>query len=135
VTKEELEQVSQTRQVKDNKSLQMEARNHARQVVGQWVNDQLGVRDAEIMWMQRRRQLLLHEKVQIRKWQTRAYNRCMKLLSQHEGAEILAITPDILVWKGADGWENQEMGVDLNLEEGPDPLQFTLEEWVDQRRD
>jgi hypothetical protein len=38
-------------------------------------------------------------------------------------------------WKGPDEWEQQESGAELNLEEGPDPLQFTLEDWVDQRRD
>jgi hypothetical protein len=95
VGEEELEQVGQTCLVKGHASLQMEARNHARQVVAQWVNDQIGVRDAEIMWMQRRRQLLFHEKVQLRKWQTRTYIRCMKVLNQHEGAEIIAVTPDM----------------------------------------
>jgi hypothetical protein len=59
----------------------------------------------------------------------------MKVLSQHQGAEIIAITPDLLIWKEEDGWEHQEVGVELNLEEGPDPLQFTLEDWVDQRRE
>jgi hypothetical protein len=56
-------------------------------------------------------------------------------LATHEGASIVAITPDLVIWKAADGWENQEIGVELDLEEGPDPLQFTLEEWVDQRRE
>jgi hypothetical protein len=59
----------------------------------------------------------------------------MKILSMHAGATILAITPDLVIWKGADGWEQQEVGVELNLEDGPDPLQFTLEDWVDQRRE
>jgi hypothetical protein len=113
----------------------MQGRNQAREVVGRWVNDQIGVRDAEIMWMGRRRQLLIHEKLQIRKWQTRTYNRCMKILSMNDGATIEAVTPDIVVWKGAYGWEQQEIGVELNLEKGLDPLQFTLEDWVDQRRD
>jgi hypothetical protein len=59
----------------------------------------------------------------------------MEILRKHEGANIIAVTPDLIVWRGADGWEHQEVGVELNLEEGPDPLQFTLEDWIDQERE
>jgi hypothetical protein len=59
----------------------------------------------------------------------------MSILNKHEGSNIMTITPDTVRWKGADGWEHQEVGVDLNLEEGPDPLQFTLEDWINQERE
>jgi hypothetical protein len=90
---------------------------------------------AEIMWMGRRRQLLIQEKLQIPKWQTRADNRCMKILAMYDGATIQAVTPDLVIWKGADGWEQPEIGVEPHLEEGPDPLEFAVEDWVDQRRE
>jgi hypothetical protein len=111
-----------------------EAWSQAREVLNTWVRDQIGVRDAEIRWMGRRRQLLTHEKLQIRKCQTRAYNRCMRVLRTHQGVNIIAITPDLLMWKGSDGGGHQEVRVDLNLEEGPDPLQYSLEDWIDEEK-
>jgi hypothetical protein len=68
------------------------------------------------------------------KWQVRAVNRCMDILGKHDGASIAAITPDLMIWKGAEGREQQEVGVEVNREEGRDPLQFTLEDWIDQER-
>jgi hypothetical protein len=112
-----------------------DARYQARQLLMDWTKDQIAVRDAEIHWMARRRELLIHEKIKIRKWTARAYTKCMEILRKHDGANIIAVTPDLIVWKGADGWEHQEVGVELNLEEGPDPLQFTLEDWIDQERE
>jgi hypothetical protein len=108
--------VSQTREVKsmgaavpipenpepfDQMSIQ--ARNPAREVVNSWVRDQLRVRDAEIMWMARRRQLLIHEKIQIRKWQTRAFNACMQILKGEEGAQIKTVTAALTVWVSQGG--------------------------------
>jgi hypothetical protein len=112
----------------------IEARNEAREVVSTWVRDRLGVRDVEMMWMARRRQLLIHEKVQIRKWQTQAFNRCMQILRTDEGARIKTGRPALIVWTNQDGREHQAFGVNFGLEEGPDPLQFSLEDWIDQER-
>jgi hypothetical protein len=93
------------------------------------------VRDAVIAWIGRRRELLIHEKVQLRKWQLRAFLRWMDILPKHDGSSIVAITRARLMWKAADGWEHQEIGVELNMEEGPDPLQFRREDWIDQERE
>jgi hypothetical protein len=76
----------------------VEARNQSREVVTSWVRDQITVRDAEIMWIGRRRELLIHEKIKIRRWQTQAFNLCVRILKTHEGARIIAITPDLAVW-------------------------------------
>jgi hypothetical protein len=73
------------------------------------------------MWMARRRPLLIHEKMQIRKWQTRAFNRCIQILKTEEGAQIKTVTLELIVWTSQDGEEHQGCGVDRNLEEGPDP--------------
>jgi hypothetical protein len=40
----------------------------------------------------------------------------------------------LITWEGQDGWQYQAFGVDLKLEEGPDPLQFTREGWRHQER-
>jgi hypothetical protein len=67
--------------------------------------------------------------------QTKAFNHCMKILKAHDRTRFMAITADLVTWQGADGWEPQEIGVDLNLEEAPEPLLFTLEDWIDQERE
>jgi hypothetical protein len=91
--------------------MSIEARNQAREVVNSCVRAKLGVRDAEIMWMARRRQLLIHEKMQIRKWQTRAFTRCMQMLKGEEEAQIKTMTPQSIVWMSQDGWEYRACGV------------------------
>jgi hypothetical protein len=103
-------------------------------VVTSWGRDQFGARDIEIMWMNRRRQLLIDETMQKRKWQTRPFNRCMQILRTEEAAQIKRVTPELIVWVSQDGWEHQAVRVDLKFEEGPDPQQFSLKDWIDPRR-
>jgi hypothetical protein len=45
------------------------------------------------------------------------------------------VTPEIIAWESRDGREHQAFGVDVKLGEGPDPLQFTLEDWIDRERE
>jgi hypothetical protein len=74
----------------------------------------------------------MHAKIQRRKWQTKAFNRCTQILRGEEGEQIRTVTTDLIRCEGQDGWQHQAFGVDLNLEEGADALQFTLEDWINQ---
>jgi hypothetical protein len=58
----------------------------------------------------------------------------MQILRGIEGAQIKTVTPESIVWISQDGWEHQALGIELNLEEGPDPFQSSLENWIDQER-
>jgi hypothetical protein len=84
------------------------------------------------MWPARRRQLLIHEQIQRRKWPTKALNSCTQIRKGEEGEEIRTVTAQLITWEGQDGRQYQAFGVYRNLEEGPDPFQFTLEGWPNQ---
>jgi hypothetical protein len=58
----------------------IQARNEGKEKICTWVPDQRALRDAETMWLGRRRQLLGQEKAQIRKWQMRAIEAFMQIL-------------------------------------------------------
>jgi hypothetical protein len=66
--------------------------------------------------------------MQIKKWQTRAFNRCAQILRGEDGAQIKMMTLELIAWGSRDGWEHQAFGADLNLDEESDPLQLTLKD-------
>jgi hypothetical protein len=91
------------------------ARYEAREVITGWVKDQIGVRDAEIMWIGRRRQLLLHEKGQVGRpvpFPRRNQKQRNNHRTRKNSTSIKVMTPDMVIWAGADGWEHQELGID-----------------------
>jgi hypothetical protein len=97
----------------------IQARNEAKEKIYTWVRDQIALRDAEMIWLGRRRQLLGHEKTQIRRWQMRAREACMQILRGENGATINEVMPRLIVWADQDGWERQTDGPILELAEGP----------------
>jgi hypothetical protein len=63
-----------------------------------WGTDQTGIRDAEVMWFGRRRQLLIHVKAHIKRWQTRAIEASMQIRRGKDGARIKEATLEHIVW-------------------------------------
>jgi hypothetical protein len=99
-----------------------------------WARDQPQVQDAEITWLGQRRQLLIHEKAQIRRCQTKAIEARMQMLTAEDGARITGAALGHIVWIDQDGWEHETEAPSVEWGEGPDRLQFTLEDWIDQER-